>query len=63
VIASADAEVTTTAKVPLADCPPASLTFTVKLEVPALEGVPEMDPVVEDNVNPTGRDPDARLQV
>ena len=40
----------------VADCDNASVTFTVKFEVPAMVGVPEMVPV-ELRVRFAGRDP------
>jgi hypothetical protein len=37
---------------------PPSLNVTVKVDTPAAVGVPEIDPVEEDNVNPAGSEPD-----
>ena len=42
---------------------PASLTWTVKLKVPAAVGVPEMAPLLGLSVRPGGRDPLATDQV
>ena len=39
-----------------------SLTCTVKFDVPAVEGVPEIVPPVA-SVSPSGSDPDVMLQV
>jgi hypothetical protein len=38
-----------------------SVTFTVKVEEPAVVGVPEIVPVVE-SVKPAGKDPELMLQ-
>ena len=45
----------------VADCENASVTVTVKFEVPALVGVPEMVPV-ELRARFAGSDPETRLQ-
>jgi len=42
---------------------PLSLTVTVKFEVPLVEGVPEMIPVVAARVSPAGRLPEVIDQV
>jgi len=44
-------------------CPPASVTCTVTLYVPALKGVPEMVPVVVPKPTPAGNMPEAIDQV
>ena len=42
---------------------PESITFTVKLEVPAVVGVPEIAPVAAVSVRPAGSEPEVILQL
>jgi hypothetical protein len=50
-------------KVAEAVVPEASCTCAVKFAVPALVGVPPIDPVADCRVSPAGRDPDVTLKV
>ena len=40
-----------------------SVTLTVKLEVPAAVGVPEIEPVAAVSVRPAGSEPEVMLQL
>jgi hypothetical protein len=42
---------------------PESVTLTVKLEVPAVVGVPEITPVAAVSVRPAGSEPEVMLQL
>jgi len=42
---------------------PESVTLTVKLEVPAVVGVPEITPVAAASVRPAGSEPEVMLQL
>jgi len=42
---------------------PESVTLTVKLEVPAVVGVPEIAPVAAVSVRPAGSEPEVMLQL
>ena len=42
---------------------PESVTLTVKLEVPAAVGVPEIAPVAAVSIRPAGNEPEVMLQL